>query len=103
MAALSGGRSMLRPPGRLPKKYAPGVMGACRALNLALEMSRTPLHLTASCLVPLGLMWLYVTPLTLFARKEAGGIVRWRLTCGTTGVCLAVVFVPKVVLGRLFR
>lgn len=69
---------------------APGVMGACRALNLAFGMSRTPLHLTAACLVPLGLMWLYVTSLTLFARKEAAGGAPWALTCGTAGVCLAV-------------
>ena len=41
-------------------------------------------------MTPIGLMWLYVTSVTYFARHEAGESSRFRLTAGTVGVCAAV-------------
>ncbi len=68
---------------------APGLMGLCRALNLALAMSVTAMLGSWATIVPVGLMWLYVTSVTHFARREAGVSERSRLVAGTLGVCLA--------------
>ena len=69
---------------------APGIMGLCRALNLALGISAARALWTAVALTPIGLMWLYVTSVTFFARQEAGVSSPSRLTLGTVGVCAAV-------------
>jgi len=69
---------------------APGIMGLCRALNLALGMNAAWTLWTAAALTPIGLMWLYVTSVTFFARQEAGVSSPSRLTLGTVGVCAAV-------------
>ncbi len=69
---------------------APGIMGLCRALNLALGISAARMLWTAVALTPIGLMWLYVTSVTYFARQEAGVSSPVRLTVGTIGVCTAV-------------
>jgi heme O synthase-like polyprenyltransferase len=50
---------------------APTIMGLCRALNLALGMSAMPMAWTHATAMPLALMWLYVTSITLFAQREA--------------------------------
>lgn len=70
---------------------APGLMGACRALNLALGMSGAQILWSGTTLVPIALMWLYVASVTHFARREAEGGGRGRLVAGAVGVCLAVV------------
>ena len=69
---------------------APGIMGLCRALNLALGISAAWTLWTPAALTPIGLMWLYVTSVTFFARQEAGVSSPGRLTVGTIGVCAAV-------------
>lgn len=69
---------------------APGLMGLCRALNLSLGMSLAPTLWTASQGLPLGLMWLYVTSVTIYARTEAGQSSRMRLIGATLGVWFAV-------------
>lgn len=70
---------------------APGLMGTCRALNLALGMSGAQTLWSGTTLVPIVLMWLYVTSVTHFARREAEGGGRGRLVAGAVGVSLAVV------------
>jgi len=45
---------------------------------------------TAAAMTPIGLMWLYITSVTFFARHEAGVSSSLRLTAGTIGVCAAV-------------
>ena len=69
---------------------APGLMGLCRALNLLLGMSLAPALWTTSHLLPLGLMWLYVTSVTIYARTEAGESRRVRLIGATLGAWVAV-------------
>lgn len=69
---------------------APAVMGLCRALNLALGMRAAGSLWTAAAMTPIGLMWLYITSVTFFARHEAGVSSALRLTAGTIGVCAAV-------------
>ncbi len=69
---------------------APGFMGLCRALNLLLGMSVVPLALTSTTMIPVGLMWLYITSVTAFARRETQTNQRWRLILSTTGVCVGV-------------
>ncbi len=78
---------------------APSLMGLCRALNLALAMSAAGRISSADPiagqgplyeLVPVALIWLYVTSVTHFARREAGISERGRLLAGTIGVCFAV-------------
>jgi 4-hydroxybenzoate polyprenyltransferase len=69
---------------------APGIMGLCRALNLALGMCAARTLWTAVALMPIAPMWLYVTSVTFFARQEAGVSSPSRLTLGTVGVCAAV-------------
>lgn len=69
---------------------APGFMGMCRALNLLLGMSVVPLAFTSTTMIPVGLMWLYITSVTAFARRETQTNQRWRLILSTTGVCVSV-------------
>ncbi len=76
---------------------APGMMGCCRALNVALGMSIVPLEHAGTAVGPLALMWLYVTSLTFFARKEGGESGRARLVLGTLGVCFAVIGLVLIV------
>jgi len=70
---------------------APAVMGLCRALNLALGMHAAGSVWTVAAITPIGLMWLYISSVTFFARHEAGVSSSLRLTAGTIGVCAAVV------------
>ena len=70
---------------------AVGLMGLCRALNLALGMSAGAAALDRRLLLPIGLMWVYVSSLTLFARGEAHAGSRLRLSLGAAGVCASVV------------
>lgn len=70
---------------------APAVMGLCRALNLALGMHAAASLWSATALTPIGLIWLYITSVTFFARHEAAVSSAPRLIAGTIGVCAAVV------------
>ncbi len=71
---------------------APVLMGSCRGLNLALGMVPAADLFAAPMLVPIGLSVLYVSSLTLFARREA--VVdtshRMRLLIATQGCVVAV-------------
>lgn len=69
---------------------APGLMGLCRALNLLLGMSAAPLTFTSSTMIPVGLMWLYITSVTAFARKETQTNNRIRLILSTAGACAGI-------------
>jgi len=69
---------------------APAMMGICRALNLALGMYVVIPPETIAAAAPLSLMWLYVTSLTVFARKEATGGSPTRLTAATIGMVIAL-------------
>jgi 4-hydroxybenzoate polyprenyltransferase len=69
---------------------APGLMGTCRALNIALGMSGAPTILSVANLVPVASVWLYVTSVTFFARQEARPGKRGCLVIGTVGVGLAL-------------
>ncbi len=73
-------------------RFAPAIMGACRALNLALGMCaiHTPVFHTP-IVVSLLLMWLYVSSTTYFARRESHGGSKKQLMLGTAGVVAAVV------------
>lgn len=88
-AALAGAIVLYDGPLKMTP-FAPGVMGLCRALNLTLGISAAGAPGTAWLLAPAGLMWLYVTSVTVFARREATGGTAARLTAGTIGVCGAV-------------
>lgn len=70
---------------------APGIMGLCRALNLMLGMTAGAWQADAVHLLPFGLMWLYVTSVTFFARKEAEQSSSARLALGTIGVGAAAI------------
>ena len=72
-------------------------MGFCRALNVALGMSIVPLEDSGTAVGPLAIMWLYVTSLTFFARKEAGDSGRARLILGALGVCCAVIGLALII------
>ncbi len=69
---------------------APAIMGLCRALNLTLAMSTAASLSSAATTLPAGLMWLYVTSLTFFARREAGVSAPRHLAVGLAGMCAAV-------------
>ena len=73
---------------------APAVMGVCRALNLALGMYAVMPPETLSVAAPPALLWLYVTSLTVFARKESTGGSVTRLSATTIGMVLAIAAVP---------
>lgn len=66
-------------------------MGACRAVNLLLGMSVVDAWNAPPNLYAAGLMWLYVTSLTFFARREAGHALRSQLRAATIGLSAAVV------------
>ncbi len=70
---------------------APALMGSCRALNLLLGASAVIGAHPTPVFVPAGLIALYVTSVTYFAREEAGTSSRARIRIGTAGVVLAVV------------
>lgn len=79
---------------------APMLMGACRALNLLMGMTpvdRDPMD--AAVLLPVGLMWLYVASLTLFARTEARPSDPARLMTATVG--MGVACIAQLTLWRL--
>jgi 4-hydroxybenzoate polyprenyltransferase len=61
---------------------APPMMGACRALNILLGMSVATIPWDPSCWLIAGAIGLYITGVTLFARKEAIGGNRVRLVGG---------------------
>jgi len=67
-----------------------GLMGLCRALNLLMGLSIVSMTLSITNLYPAGLMWLYITSVTVFARQETGESHPLRLTISTLGVCVAV-------------
>ncbi|MHC4611526.1 MAG: UbiA family prenyltransferase, partial [Planctomycetota bacterium] len=69
---------------------APVLMGVCRALNLMLGMSVVQPLPHAPALYVAALMWLYIASVTFFARREALGGSRVRLTLGTVGAAVAV-------------
>lgn len=69
---------------------APGAMGMCRALNLWLGMSVVAGWASGAAAYAAGMMWLYVTSVTFFARREAGVNSRMRLGVGLGGVLAAV-------------
>lgn len=69
---------------------APGLMGLCRALNLLLGMSTVPLMFTSTTMIPVGLMWLYITSVTTFARRETQSNNRMRLILSTAGACAGI-------------
>lgn len=68
---------------------ASGWMGMCRALNLLLGMSISSIEFTSTNLIPIGLIWLYITSVTLFARDETGDNHPIRLTISTLCICIA--------------
>lgn len=70
---------------------APPMMGLCRAFNLLLGMYGLETLLPPLAIRPMAVMGLYVAALTFFARKEAWGGSRVRITIGTLGLALAVV------------
>lgn len=72
-------------------KIAPPIMGLCRALNLLLGMYGLETLLPLPALRPMGVMFLYVTSVTLFARREAIGGWRFGLFFGTIGVVSAII------------
>jgi len=71
---------------------APCVMGACRALNLALGMLPVSSLLSGEYLNPIVLYWLYVTSATFFAVDEAIESRPLRLYAGTLGITIAALF-----------
>ena len=73
-----------------PRPLAPMLMGACRALNLLLGTCALDHPLSASVLLPAGLLWLYVASITLLARGEADRPSRWQVRAGIGGIVLAV-------------
>lgn len=69
---------------------APALMGLCRALNLMLAMHGAENPWDGKFIVPVVLMWCYVTSVTFFARDEARVKRRLHLALGTMGTCGAV-------------
>jgi len=77
---------------------APAMMGLCRALNWLLGASLVPISLDLASTLPVLVIWVYVTSLTLFARREAGkSDVRW-LAVAMVGVLAAVLGAAGLVL-----
>ncbi len=71
---------------------APGVMGLCRALNLALGLCAIdPLPSTSVLVLPAALLWLYVTSVTVFARTESEASKRPVLVAALFGLTVAIV------------
>ncbi|MCH8251784.1 MAG: UbiA family prenyltransferase [Planctomycetes bacterium] len=71
-------------------RLAPGLMGGCRGLNLALGMSVQASWGGMETAIPIGLMWLYITGVTAFARDEAGESSADRLRFCTLAIGAAV-------------
>lgn len=69
---------------------APMAMGACRALNLTLGMTALGNPITATEILPILAMGLYITSVTAFARTEARQSERGRLQRATVGALIAV-------------
>jgi len=69
---------------------APGVMGFCRALNLLMGASLVGAVGRTHVLYAASAIWLYITSLTVFARRESGGGTQLRLAVGAAGVGIAV-------------
>lgn len=69
---------------------APLLMGGCRALNLALGLFALAAPGNGRTLLPMGIIWLYVTSVTYFARKEASGGSPARLLLGSAGIVAAL-------------
>lgn len=69
---------------------APSIMGLCRAGNLCLGLSYATFLVSPQLWIPVFLMWLYVTSVTTFARRETVQASPFRLHLATIGVCLAV-------------
>lgn len=68
---------------------APAMMGVCRAANLALGMTIVPIEVSFGFWYPCIVMWLYVTSLTLLARRESLGASRLRAGVGVVGCVVA--------------
>lgn len=68
---------------------APGFMGLCRALNLGMGMVAFGWLFTPATLLSIGSMWVYVTSLTLFARRETAVSSQRVLIPGIIGACAA--------------
>lgn len=68
---------------------APGLMGLCRALNLAMGIGAFGWLLTPATLLAVGSMGVYVTSLTLFARRETSLGLKRVLAPGVIGACAA--------------
>lgn len=66
------------------------LMGWCRTLNLGLGMTGAATTFSKGLLAPLALLFLYVTFLTLFARREAARSHQRHLLAATAGVVLSV-------------
>lgn len=69
---------------------APGLMGSCRALNLAMGAGSVGWLFTPATMLAIGSMWLYVTSLTLFARRETSVGSKRVLVPGIIGACAAM-------------
>ncbi|MBI1826946.1 MAG: UbiA family prenyltransferase [Planctomycetes bacterium] len=69
---------------------SPIFMGACRGLNLLLGMALVNPLATETWAKPVALMTIYVTSLTIFARREAGSSSPIQLGIGAAGVSLSV-------------
>jgi len=69
---------------------APLVMGTCRGLNLSLGMLAVGVRWEVAHYLAVGLLALYVTSVTFFARREATVASSHRLAIGWLGVGLAV-------------
>ena len=73
---------------RLP----PGIMGLCRALNVALGLGGiAPLPAASVLVLPAALLWLYVTSVTVFARTESEASKRPVLVAALFGLTVAIV------------
>lgn len=68
---------------------APSAMGGCRALNVLLGVAASGGFSLAGILASV-IMWVYVTSLTLFARREDTGGHVDNLVGGFVGVCVAI-------------
>jgi 4-hydroxybenzoate polyprenyltransferase len=70
---------------------APAVMGLCRALNLAMGMALAAATFSSKELFPIALMWLYITSVTLFARREAVSCLYRLRAPAFAGIIVAIV------------
>jgi 4-hydroxybenzoate polyprenyltransferase len=89
-------------------KFAPVLMGTCRGLNLLMGMSLAPDLALPHILVPCGSMWLYVSSVTVLARREAAappirhGLFDYvGVFLGPLSLGLLVVLTPNVQVGFL--